>query len=134
MKENWKSRLKRDVIETTVKEEMIWLYLAGVVVEMGWRSPVTNGRSAAKPGLKTLGNMVTGPLAIAPVVLVPAGSKIPSTEPPDATLEACDAPKCSRVIDSPEQGTGTRNFRMRLEGTTTKKGTVHRGNSTELVT
>jgi hypothetical protein len=99
MKEEWKSRLKRDMIETTVKEEMVWLCLAEVLVEMGRRSPFTSGRSAAKAGPKNLGILVTG-LAIdsscGPRACA-AGSKIAST---------AMHRRSSRVIDGPEQGTG----------------------------
>jgi len=40
--------------------------LAKVVLEMGPRSPLPSGRSAAKARPTKLGNLVTGPLSIAP--------------------------------------------------------------------
>jgi hypothetical protein len=105
--------------------------LAKVVLEMGPRSPLPSGRSAAKARPTKLGNLVTGPLSIAPAS---RSCGVQNTEYHlTPALEACDAPKSSRVIDGPEQGTGqgTSACGWRDED---KERYLHRRHSTELVT
>jgi hypothetical protein len=87
----------------TVKEEMLWFVLR----KWYWRwdhdlpSPAEDQRPSQAHELGELGDRAAFDSSWFSFLRGPK-----YRIPPDAALEACDAPKSSRVIDGPEQGTG----------------------------
>ncbi len=102
-------------------KEMLWLCLALPKRKERWDGdlPSRAEDQRAKPGTQNLGER--GDRAA-----IDSSCGQHARIPPDAALEACDAPKSSRVIDGPEQGTGRGTSAWGWTDDEQRKGTVHR--------